>query len=164
MQESLPDLHTLRPPVVTIRQPRREDLPALANLVAELGQHHGDIATLDAFMLERDLFGPLPWVRALLAEADGELIGYTLLTSAYRALDGARGLEIHHLYVRPGFRNHGVGHNLVTLARDEARRLGCSYLTVGATTGNVRAHRFYETNAFTPRPVTGMRFQQVVMR
>lgn len=163
MHESLADPISIRPPVVTIRVPRREDLATLATMVAELGTHHGDTATLDAVMLERDLFGPLPWVRGLIAEADGDLIGYVLLTPAYRALDGARGLEIHHLYVRPTFRNHGVGHNLVAIARDEARRLGCSYLTVGAATGNFRAHRFYETNAFTPRPVTGMRFQQVVV-
>lgn len=162
MHESLPEPLSARPPVVTIRQPRRDDLPALAAMVAELGAHHGDAATLDPAMLERDLFGPLPWVRALVAQGEEGLIGYVLLTSAYRALDGARGLEIHHLYVRPAFRSHGIGHNLVSLAREEARRLGCSYLTVGAATGNFRAHRFYETNAFVPRPVTGMRYQQVV--
>lgn len=151
-----------RPPVVTIRAIRREDLAGVAAMVSELAVHHGEQARLSEADLERDLFGPLPWVRGLVAEADGGLIGYALLMPQYRASEGARGLEIHQLYVRPAHRSHGIGHNLVTVAREEGRRLGCSYITVGATTGNFKAHRFYETLAFTPRPVTGMRFQQAL--
>ena len=151
-----------RPPVVTIRAVRRDDLPDLAAMVAELAAHHGEASHLRAEALERDLFGPLPWVRGLVAEADGALIGFALLTPQYRAAEGARGLEINQLYVRPAYRSHGVGHNLVAIAREEGRRLGCAYITVGATTGNFKAHRFYETLAFTPRPVTGMRFQQAL--
>jgi GNAT superfamily N-acetyltransferase len=156
------DMTSHRPPVVTIRAVRRDDLPDLAAMVAELAAYHGDAARLTGEDLDRDLFGPMPWIRALVAEGEGGLIGFALLTPHYRASEGARGLEIHQLFVRPAFRSHGVGQHLVTVAREEARRLGCTYLTVGAATGNFRAHRFYETLSFTPRPVTGMRYQQVV--
>lgn len=156
------EITPIRPPVVTIRAARREDLAALSAMIAELAAHHGDQAMISADALERDLFGPQPWIRALIAESAEGPLGYIILTPVYRATEGVRGMEIHHLYVRPGYRNHGVGHNLVEIARQEARRLGCAYVTVGAATGNFRAHRFYETLSFTPRPVTGMRFQQAL--
>lgn len=149
-----------RLPVVRIRTARPDDLPALAAMVSELAAHHGDSVRLQADSLERDLFGPQPWIRALIAEAGGEPVGYTLLSPVYRANEAARGLDIHHLYVRAAFRNQGIGQNLVSIAREEARRLGCTFVTVGAATGNFKAHRFYETLSFTPRPVTGMRYNQ----
>ncbi len=149
-----------RLPVVRIRTVRREDLDVLTAMVSELAAHHGDSAHIAPDVLERDLFGPQPWIRALIAESGREAIGYTILAPVYRANEGARGLDIHHLYVRPTFRHQGIGQNLVAIARDEARRLGCSFMTVGAATGNFKAHRFYETLSFTPRPVTGMRYSQ----
>nr|WP_316653129.1 GNAT family N-acetyltransferase [uncultured Gellertiella sp.] len=151
-----------RPPVVTIRPAGRDDLADLAVMVAELAAHHGDPAALSAERLARDLFAPQPWIRALVAESAGDLIGHAILVPAYRANEGARGLDIHQLYVRPAFRSHGIGQHLVATARDEARRSGCTYITVSAATGNLKAHRFYQTLAFTPRPVTGMRYHQVV--
>lgn len=153
---------TQRLPVVRIRAVRRDDLDLLAAMVGELADHHGDSVRIAADVLERDLFGPMPWIRALIAESDGQAIGYTILAPAYRANEGARGLDIHHLYVRPAFRNQGIGQNLIAIAREEARRLGCSFMTVGAATGNFKAHRFYETLSFTPRPVTGMRYNQSI--
>lgn len=153
-----------RLPVVRIRAVRQDDLEALAQMVSELADHHGDSVRLEAERLERDLFGPQPWIRALIAESAGEPVGYTILSPVYRANEGGRGLDIHHLYVRAAFRNQGIGQNLVSIAREEARRLGCSFMTVGAATGNFKAHRFYETLSFTPRPVTGMRYNQSLAR
>ena len=101
-------------------------------------------------------------MHGLVAEADGALIGYALLLPLYRAQEGQRGLELHHLFVRDGHRGHGTGQHLVSRARDIAKRLGCDYLSVSATTGNVAAHRFYENMDFAPRPVTGMRYMQSI--
>lgn len=155
------DLTTIaRLPLVRIRAVRADDLPVLTEMVGELAALHGDGIRLEASGLERDLFGPNPWIRALIAESAGQAIGYTLLSPVYRANEGARGLDIVHLYVRAEFRNQGIGQNLVAIAREEARRLDCSFMTVGAATGNFKAHRFYETLSFTPRPVTGMRYNQ----
>lgn len=156
------ELAAIRPPVLTIRAARREDVDALCTMISELAEHHGDAVRPDAQALERDLFGPVPWLRALMAESAEGPLGFVILTPAYRAADSARGLEIQQLYVRPAFRGHGAGRHLVSMARDEARRLGCSFMTVGAATGNLRAHRFYETLSFTPRPVTGMRYNQLL--
>ena len=151
-----------RAPLVTIRSARAEDIPALCAMIAELAAHHGDTAPLDAETLERDLFGPVPWITALVAEAAGTLIGYAILVPLYRAQLGVRGMDLHHLFVRDAHRGTGIGRHLVAKAREQARRAGCTYLSVSAATGNFQAHRFYESQDFTPGPVTGMRYVQAL--
>jgi GNAT superfamily N-acetyltransferase len=151
-----------RAPLVTIRAARPGDIDALRDMIGELAAHHGDKAPLDAETLSRDLFGTVPWITALVAEAAGALIGYAILVPLYRAQQGVRGMDLHHLYVRSAHRGTGIGRHLVAQAREEARRAGCAYLSVSAATGNVQAHRFYEQQDFTPGPVTGMRYVQAL--
>lgn len=151
-----------RPPLVNIRAPRPADLPQLAEMIAALAAHHGDAAQTTPERLERDLFGPHPWISALVAEAGEELIGYAILVPMYRAQEGRRGMDLHHLYVADGHRGHGIGQHLVDRARAQAQKAGCDFLSVSAATGNFAAHRFYQHMDFTPRPVTGMRYLQAI--
>lgn len=151
-----------RAPMVTIRTAKQRDLPGLRELIAELAAHHGDAAAVTPENLERDLFGRMPWITALVAEVAGELIGYAILLPLYRAQQGARGMELHHLYVRSAHRGTGIGRHLVAKAREQARMAGATYLSVSAATGNFQAHRFYESENFTPGPVTGMRYLQTL--
>jgi GNAT superfamily N-acetyltransferase len=156
------DIILPRPPLVSIRHARPDDLPQLSAMIADLAAHHGDASAMTEQTLKRDLFGPVPWITALVAEGEGELIGYAILVPLYRAIEGKRGMDLHHLYVRNGQRSNGIGQHLVARARDMARKSGCDYLSVSATTGNVAAHRFYEHMDFAPRPVTGMRYVQAL--
>jgi GNAT superfamily N-acetyltransferase len=156
------EISLIRPPVVTIRTAKPRDLPELNEMIALLAVHHGDAAASTPEQLERDLFGPVPWISALVAETDEGLIGYAILCPLYRAQEGKRGMDLHHLFVRDGHRGHGIGQHLVTRAREIARNAGCGYLSVSAATGNSAAHRFYEQMDFKPRPVTGMRYTQAL--
>jgi GNAT superfamily N-acetyltransferase len=151
-----------RPPVVTIRSAKPHDLPELKEMIAALAAHHNDPAAITPEVLERDLFGSMPWITALVAEAGAQLIGYAILVPLYRAQEGQRGMDLHHLFVRDGHRGHGIGQHLVARARELARNAGCGYLSVSAATGNSAAHRFYEQMDFKPRPVTGMRYMQAL--
>lgn len=158
--ETLPP--ATRAPMVTIRTAKLRDLPELGAMITELAAHHGDAAAITTETLERDLFGRLPWITALVAEAGDRLIGYAILVPLYRAQQGARGMELHHLYVRPGHRGTGIGRHLVSKAREQARMAGATYLSVSAATGNFAAHRFYESENFKAGPVTGMRYLQAL--
>ncbi|MGK9050257.1 N-acetyltransferase family protein [Neorhizobium petrolearium] len=151
-----------RPPVVTIRSAKSRDLPELNEMIAALAAHHNDPAAITPEKLERDLFGSMPWITALVADTGLELIGYAILVPLYRAQEGTRGMDLHHLFVRDGHRGHGIGHHLVSRAREVAKNAGCDYLSVSAATGNFAAHRFYEQLDFKPRPVTGMRYMQAL--
>ncbi|MCA1489680.1 GNAT family N-acetyltransferase [Sinorhizobium alkalisoli] len=163
LQTAIPSLHPVpsaRAPMVTIRCAKPRDVAELREMIAELSAHHGDAAPVTSEQLERDLFGRTPWITALVAEAGGQLIGYAILVPQYRAVEGVRGMELHHLFVRPGHRGTGIGRHLIAKAREQAKMAGCNYLSVSAATGNFQAHRFYESERFEPRPVTGMRYIQ----
>ncbi len=151
-----------RPAVVPIRAAKRHDLPELNAMIALLAAHHGDAAAITPEKLERDLFGPMPWIQARVADSGDGLMGYAVLVPLYRADTGTRGMDLHHLFVRDGQRGNGIGHHLVSRAREIARTAGCDYLSVSAATGNFAAHRFYEQLDFRPRPVTGMRYMQAI--
>ena len=151
-----------RPPVVTIRAAKAHDLPELSEMIALLAAHHNDAAAMTPETLGRDLFSDSPWITALVADSGTGLIGYAILVPLYRAQEGQRGMDLHHLFVRDGHRGHGIGQHLVARAREIARTAGCGYLSVSAATGNVAAHRFYENMDFKPRPVTGMRYTQAL--
>lgn len=153
---------TRRPPVVTIRQARDKDIPELMTMIAALAAHHGEQATVSETDLQRDLFGPAPWITGLVAESEGQLIGFALMSPLYLARQGQRGLEINQIYVESGFRGQGIGQHLIDRAREQARAAGCGFLSVGAATGNFRAHRFYEHLDFAARPVTGMRYLKAI--
>jgi GNAT superfamily N-acetyltransferase len=147
------------PALVSVRRAQKADLFALAAMVEELAVHHGDQTTNNAAKLDRDLFGELPWATVFVAETQGELIGYALLYPTYRATEGERGMEMHHLFVKDGFRGQGIGRHLIDRSQAHARRLGCDYLALGAATGNFAAYRFYQGQGFKAHPSTGMRFR-----
>ncbi|MBD9371456.1 GNAT family N-acetyltransferase [Rhizobium sp. ARZ01] len=151
-----------RPPVLNIRAARPGDLQQILDMMALHAECHGDCAKLTATDLDRDLFGPSPWVTALVAEACGRLIGYAILVPMYLAAEGRRGMELHQIFVRKDHRGTGIGHHLVARAREQARAAGCSYISVSAATGNFQAHRFYEEMNFKAGPVTGMRYIQAL--
>lgn len=141
----------------TIRPARREDLPALLAMVQALARHHGDTPRLDEADLQRDLFSAQPWLSVLVADLPTGLAGYAALVPQAQLQNGLRGMDLHHLYVRPDDRNLGIGSQLIDAAVAHARRHGCAWLTVGAQPGNTAARAFYERRGFLPRPVTADR-------
>jgi GNAT superfamily N-acetyltransferase len=162
MIETQAEAIDLRPGVIVTRKAKQTDLADLKTMIEALASHHGDIAETSTATLETDLFGPVPWITAFVAESERGIMGYAILFPLYRAQEGKRGMELHHLFVKPEFRGQGIGRHLIDKARTHARISGCAYLSVSAATGNIKAHRFYEQLEFTPRPVTGMRFTKVL--
>ncbi len=156
------EIRTPVPETMRLRAARATDVPALAALIADHAAHHGGKAETRLARLTEDLFGERPWLTALVAEKAGRIVGYCLLAPLYRADLAARGLEIHQIFVAEAHRGEGIGRHLIGLARRTASQMGCTYLSVGAATGNFQAHRFYEGLAFRPQPVTGMRYLQAL--
>ena len=144
---------------VSVRRVQKADLFALAAMIEALAAHHGDKTTNSATKLDRDLFGDQPFATAFVAETGGELIGYALLYPVYRATEGERGMELHHLFVKDGHRSEGIGRHLIDRAKAHARTLGCDFLSLGAATGNFAAYKYYQGLDFKAYPATGMRFR-----
>ncbi|PRX11814.1 UNVERIFIED_ORG: putative N-acetyltransferase YhbS [Martelella mediterranea] len=162
MTEDQDEISLERPALMTIRKAVEADIPQILEMIGLLAAFHDDVLETSAESLRRDLFGPAPWVTALVADSGSTLLGYALMTPLYRAQQGKRGMDLHHLFVRDGHRNHGVGQHLIARARDFAKAAGCAYMSVSAATGNTRAHQFYQQMEFVARPVTGMRYLQTL--
>ncbi|MEX3316464.1 N-acetyltransferase family protein [Sulfitobacter sp. PS-8MA] len=131
-----------------IRPAEKSDLPMVLDLAHALAAYHGDAATLTLPALERDSLGPAPWITLLVAQGNTGLQGYAALCPQMQLQFGARGMDLHHLFVCDTARGKGLGRALVQAALDHARAQGCAYVTVGTDPRNQRVQGFYRRAGF----------------
>ena len=82
--------------------------------------------------------------------AQGAPIGYLVLTPASLPIEApeAGDLEVVRIYVLHPFHKSGLGHRLMALAIDDAKRRGAKRLVLGMNTENARALAFYKRQGF----------------
>ena len=99
--------------VSTIRRATPTDAPHVAAMVREIAAHEdqaGQVHVRDQHwrhLLDR------PDVVVLLAERDGEAVGYVSAVRQLHLWTGSDVLDLDDLYVRPGHRDGGVGRQLM---------------------------------------------------
>jgi len=144
----------------TIRPAEPGDVAQLCDMIHALARHHGDVPTVRLQELHRDLFADRAWSRALVVEEPGqaELLGYALLIPKWQAQTARRGMDLHHLFVRPDHRGQGLGTRLVAAAEAAARVEGARVLSVGTHPMNDQAHAFYAHLGFRTESGTGPQF------
>lgn len=142
-----------------------EDAEALLGMVQALAAHHGDVARASTASLARDLSDG--WLIGLIARGsdgvDGAMskpLGYALLMPHAQAQYGLRGMDLHHLFVHPEARAHGVGRALIEAAEGYAKDHGASYMVIGANDANHRAQAFYGALGYARKPASGQRFRK----
>ncbi|MCT1909663.1 GNAT family N-acetyltransferase [Brachybacterium paraconglomeratum] len=135
---------------VTIRPAREPDAAPVFNLFQRWSGHE-----------KQDLlYGFNNWHTHLVAELEGEVIGYAAVTpdqwdAAFYPATRAMGTNwgfLADLLVREGYRSRGVGGRLLVAAEDVARRAGAQGLAINpdATGERDRLCRFYESYGFIP--------------
>jgi GNAT superfamily N-acetyltransferase len=120
-------------------------IPELLKLIRELARfehlEHEMEATAES--LKKSLFGPRPVAGALLADIDGELIGYAIYFFTFSSFVGRPGLWLEDVYVRPQFRRRGLGRRLIeAVARIGAKR-NCGRFEWMVLNWNRKALDFY---------------------
>jgi GNAT superfamily N-acetyltransferase len=101
--------------MLSIRPATVHDAALLKTMVHELADfeklsHEVSITEQDVL---RDGFGQHPKFRAVIAEWDGEPVGYALFFEFFSSFQGRAGLFLDDIFVRPAFRKHGVGKALI---------------------------------------------------
>lgn len=149
----------LETPDVIVRAARAADTDRIVEMVDKLAAHHGDASGLTAEILRRDAFRTPPWLHLLVAEVQGAPAGFAALYGVAQLQFGARGMELHHLFVEDGYRGLGLGVALVEASADKARALLCRSLSVGTHPDNLKAQAFYLSLGFERRDSFPPRFR-----
>lgn len=97
-----------------IRQAKRTDSGLVFGLIEELAAYEklSDSVHGDADALAEALFG-LEAAEALIAEADGEAVGYAVFFTTFSTFECKAGLWVEDLFVRPSRRRRGIGRALL---------------------------------------------------
>lgn len=83
-----------------------------------------------------------------------EILGFVMLSSGTEvfATDVTRG-TIENLYVRPPYRNRGVGSDLLAAATTALESRGVDTITLDVLAANEAARRFYRRHGYEPHRV-----------
>jgi len=134
---------------ITVRSATPEDAKIIAQLSTEfddylrsLGDQNPKIFDIPTYL--RDGFGVEPAFSGLVAEANGEVVGYLLYHPGYDIDRGGRVLYIFDLFVREGARRKGAGRALMEKVADICRRAGGYELIWSMYEPNKLAKAFYE--------------------
>jgi len=139
-------------PQLAIRPGRADDAEVLVDMIRELAEYEslGDHARATPKGLRAHLFGPTPFAEAVVAEVDGEPVGFAIFFPTFSTFRGEPGLYLEDLFVRQAHRGRGIGRALVaTLARLAVDR-GCGRLEWSVLDWNAPAIGFYRALGARP--------------
>jgi ribosomal protein S18 acetylase RimI-like enzyme len=88
--------------------------------------------------------------RVELAEVDGALIGYAVITWGYDLEFGGRDAYLTEFYLHPAARGRGLGKELLAAAEEAARAGGAKALHLGVLPENAVALRLYRGAGYLP--------------
>ncbi|MFP4578872.1 MAG: N-acetyltransferase family protein, partial [Coleofasciculus sp.] len=129
-----------------IRPATPTDVPVLFELIQALAEYeklsHLVTGTVDA--LQDHLFGAKPYVEAILAEYEGQTVGFALFFFNYSTFLTKPGIYIEDLFVRPEFRRQGIGKALLTYIAQLAVERDCGRLEWSVLDWNETAIAFYQ--------------------
>lgn len=130
---------------MNIREGRKEDMPAVLELIRELAvfEKEPDAVVVTADELIRDGFGVEPLFKTFIAEVDHEIVGMALFYYRYSTWKG-KTIHLEDLIVSEKMRGTGLGHALYSEVirqgqKDNVRRIEWAVLD-----WNQNAIDFYE--------------------
>ena len=109
-----------------VREARPADLERIRALIVDLAVYEksADQVLVTAEQLQTALFGPQPAVFALVAESDGEVVGFALYFLNFSTWEGVHGIYLEDLYVEPAHRGSGLGKALLKALAEIAVQRG----------------------------------------
>lgn len=134
---------------ITTRAATANDAEQVALLGREFAAYLRSLGDLKPFSLSaeeylRDGFGENPAFSGLIAELDGDVVGYLLYCRGYDLDLGGRIIYIIDLFVREMARRQGAARALMEAVADSCRQAGGKQLLWAVYTPNTLAKDFYE--------------------
>jgi GNAT superfamily N-acetyltransferase len=131
--------------MIKVRPATPADVPVILRFVRELAafEREPDAVTATEPMLAAALFGEHPAAEAVLAEREGEPLGFALFFHNFSTWEGRRGLYLEDLYVTPAARGQGAGAALLRHLAALAVARGCARFEWSVLDWNEGAIAFY---------------------
>lgn len=139
---------------LTLRAATADDVGAIHGLMRELAVFEKllDIFEATPESVHEALFGNAPAAECLIAQWDGQVVGYALYFHNFSTFLGRRGLYLEDVYVQPSMRGKGVGQALLrALARIAVER-NCARFEWTVLDWNQPAIDFYASQGATVLP------------
>jgi GNAT superfamily N-acetyltransferase len=124
----------------------QRDVVPLLEMIRELAEFEQLAQELEVTedSLHGALFGKNPVAQALLARTQaGDAVGYAVFYRTFSTFVGRPGIFLDDLYVRPAFRRHGIGRELLTHVARLGAEMGKGRLEWITLRWNENAFRFY---------------------
>jgi GNAT superfamily N-acetyltransferase len=132
---------------MVVRPALPADVPTILRFVRELAEYEREpeavVATEE--MLQEALFGENPPAEAIIAELEGEAVGFALYFHTFSTWTGRPGLYLEDLYVTEAARGRGVGKALLRHLARIARDRGCPRFEWSVLDWNQPAIDFYRS-------------------
>jgi GNAT superfamily N-acetyltransferase len=122
------------------------DVPVIADLIRQLAKFEKleNEVVLTEELLRIGLFGPHPYAETVIAEEDGQPIGFALFFHTFSTFLARPGIYLEDLFVLAEHRGRGVGRALLAHLAHLAVERGCGRLEWAVLNWNQEAIRFYE--------------------
>lgn len=130
---------------VAVRPAQESDVHFCFQMIVELAEYERDPDAVEVTpeLLQEALFGPRPSAEAVIAEVDGERIGWAIFHSTFSTWQGRAGIWLEDFFVRPQHRGSGAGHAIFCEVARIAVERGCTRLNWVALDWNELALNFY---------------------
>ena len=141
-------------PAYALRAAELRDVVPIVGLIRELAEFEKltHLLQVTPEKLRPNLFGEKAVAEAMVAEADGEVIGFALFFTNFSTFLAQPGLYLEDLYVQPAHRGAGVGEALLTRLARLAVDRGYGRFEWSVLDWNENAIRFYERMGATVLP------------
>lgn len=131
---------------VLIRDATAKDLSVILELIYLKAEFDGcpDAVEATSLRLNAHLFGESPLASVLLAEIEGNAVGFATYHRIYSTFLAQPGIWLDDLYLKPDYRNNRIGEALMIRLCQIAGQMGCGRIDWTVAASNPRAIRFYE--------------------
>jgi GNAT superfamily N-acetyltransferase len=131
---------------VTIRPATEADLGTIDELIRALADYErmADEVVMDRELLRKNLFGDRPYAEVLIAEEEGEPLGFALFFHNFSTFVGRPGIYLEDLFVKPEHRGKGLGKALLKRLAEIAVERDCGRMEWAVLDWNEPAIGFYQ--------------------
>lgn len=130
-----------------VRAAQESDVEHIHRLIVDLATYEraADQVKTTPEQLRTALFGPQPAAYALVAEVEGDVVGFALYFRSFSTWEGVHGFYLEDLYVMPEHRGAGLGKTLLSSLAALAVERGYARLEWAVLDWNQPSIEFYRS-------------------